>query len=43
MQKDTPVFDSGTLFSGKKEVHIKHGETVYRLAITRFDKLILTK
>ncbi len=39
----SPVIDSGTLFSNRKEVHIRHGGQVYRLLLTRNDKLILNK
>ena len=37
------VLSSEELFGGSKEVHIRHGETVYRLLITRQGKLILNK
>ncbi len=35
--------DTVTLFGGKREIVIRHGESEYRLRITRADKLILTK
>jgi hemin uptake protein HemP len=35
--------DSATLFAGRREIVIRHGESEYRLRITRADKLILTK
>ncbi len=36
-------FDSQALFAGHREVLIEHAGHVYRLRITRQDKLILTK
>lgn len=38
-----PVIDSRTLFQGRKEVCIRHGGQLYRLLLTRNDKLILNK
>lgn len=35
--------DSQTLLQGKSQIVIKHGEQYYRLAVTRENKLILTK
>lgn len=35
--------DSSVLFQGAREVHIRHKDMVYRLTITRFEKLLLTK
>ncbi|MBC2857847.1 hemin uptake protein HemP [Stappia sp. 28M-7] len=35
--------DSSALFQGAREVHIRHKDMVYRLSITRFEKLLLTK
>ncbi|SDU49273.1 hemin uptake protein HemP [Stappia sp. ES.058] len=35
--------DSSALFQGAREVHIKHKDMTYRLSITRFEKLLLTK
>ena len=34
---------SPDLFAGKTQVHIQHAGQVYRLSITRQNKLILTK
>lgn len=36
-------FDTGTLFAGNSEVIIAHGDEVYRLRLTRQNRLILTK
>ncbi|MCP5426024.1 MAG: hemin uptake protein HemP [Gammaproteobacteria bacterium] len=36
-------FDSSALFQNTQEVVIVHAGQEYRLRITRFDKLILTK
>jgi hemin uptake protein HemP len=36
-------FDTGTLFAGNSEVIIAHGAEVYRLRLTRQNRLILTK
>ncbi|MFT3754606.1 MAG: hemin uptake protein HemP [Pseudoxanthomonas sp.] len=36
-------FDSSTLLQGRREILIRHGESVYRLRHTSNDKLILTK
>jgi hemin uptake protein HemP len=36
-------FDSSTLFQGKREILIHHAGEVYRLRITRNDRLILQK
>ena len=35
--------ESQSLLQGKSQVVIKHGEQFYRLAVTRENKLILTK
>ncbi|WP_425088746.1 hemin uptake protein HemP [Stappia sp.] len=35
--------DSSALFQGAREVHIRHKDMTYRLSITRFEKLLLTK
>lgn len=35
--------DSGALFAGNSEVIIAHGEEIYRLRLTRQNRLILTK
>ena len=43
-QQTTPLeLDSSVLFQGAREVHIRHKDMVYRLSITRFEKLLLTK
>ncbi|MBO6755061.1 MAG: hemin uptake protein HemP [Roseibium sp.] len=34
---------SKTLFQGQRQLHIEHNEQIYRLSITKFGKLILTK
>jgi hemin uptake protein HemP len=39
----TRTVDSAALFAGRREIVIRHGESEYRLRITRADKLILTK
>lgn len=39
----TERLDTGVLFAGSSEVVITHGEDVYRLRLTRQNKLILTK
>jgi hemin uptake protein HemP len=39
----TREIDSKTLFLGEREVLILHGEEVYRLRITKNEKLILQK
>ncbi|MFT4255462.1 MAG: hemin uptake protein HemP [Pseudoxanthomonas sp.] len=38
-----PAFDSAALLQGRREILIRHGESVYRLRHTSNDKLILTK
>ena len=38
-----PVIDSQQLFGRGQEITIRHGQQLYRLRITRNDKLILTK
>jgi hemin uptake protein HemP len=38
-----PPLDSGALFAGGGEVVIRHGAELYRLRLTRQNKLILTK
>lgn len=35
--------DSGDLFGDSREIFIRHGDEMYRLTITRNDKLILQK
>jgi len=35
--------DSQSIFGGRDEVVIKHGDQLYRLRITRYGKLILNK
>ena len=37
------VIDSTDIFQGAKEVLIRHGDDVYRLIITRNNKLILNR
>lgn len=37
------VFDSDEIFRGADEVHIVHGDALYRLRRTALGKLILTK
>mgnify|MGYP001601673019 CR=1 FL=1 len=39
----TPVYESGQLFGAGKEILIRHAGEVYRLRVTRLNKLILTK
>ncbi|MSP76074.1 MAG: hemin uptake protein HemP [Rhodospirillaceae bacterium] len=39
----TPVVDSVTLMSGRRELIIRHGTESYRLRVTASNKLILTK
>ena len=39
----TPVVDSTTLMSGRRELIIRHGADSYRLRVTASNKLILTK
>jgi hemin uptake protein HemP len=36
-------YQSGMLFSGSREILIRHGDAVYRLKITKQGKLILNK
>ncbi|MEE9447889.1 MAG: hemin uptake protein HemP [Arenicellales bacterium] len=45
MNKSSGVhqIESETLFKGGQRVDIVHNEAIYRLQITRQDKLILTK
>ncbi len=38
-----PTLDSQRLFDGHRELIIQHQGEIYRLRITRHDKLILTK
>jgi len=38
-----PPISAATLFAGGKEVVIAHGADLYRLRLTRQNKLILTK
>jgi hemin uptake protein HemP len=35
--------NTGTLFAGSSEVMIQHGPEIYRLRLTKQNKLILTK
>ncbi|MBA5776172.1 hemin uptake protein HemP [Stappia sp. F7233] len=37
------TIDSRALFQGSREIRIAHDGTIYRLTITRLNKLILTK
>jgi len=37
------VVDSVELMNGAREIHIRHGASLYRLRVTASDKLILTK
>lgn len=37
------IIDTGVLFQGGREVVIQHDGQIYRLRITRQNKLILTK
>ena len=39
----TRVLDSARLFEGAREVLIRHAGSEYRLRLTQFNKLILTK
>jgi hemin uptake protein HemP len=39
----TKVLDSAQLFGQQQTLHIKHGEDVYCLRVTKLGKLILTK
>lgn len=39
----TQSLDTGTLFAGSSEVVIRHGTEIYRLRLTRQNRLILTK
>lgn len=39
----TRVYESGHLFHASKEILIRHAGGVYRLRVTRQNKLILTK
>lgn len=38
-----PVFDLATLMRGRREIIIRNEGVEYRLRLTRFNKLILTK
>lgn len=38
-----PILSSGVLFAGSSEVVIAHGTEIYRLRLTRQNRLILTK
>jgi len=38
-----PVLSSQALLQGRREILIRHGDSVYRLRHTSNDKLILTK
>ncbi|WP_229597957.1 hemin uptake protein HemP [Roseibium aggregatum] len=35
--------DTRDLFSGQRQIHIRHNDETYRLSITKQGKLILTK
>ncbi len=37
------VLTTAELFDGRREIVITHGDSMYRLRITRANKLILTK
>ncbi len=37
------TLESSSLFQGTREIAIEHGESIYRLKITRQGKLILNK
>ena len=39
----TPIVESTTLMSGRRELIIRHGTDSYRLRVTASNKLILTK
>jgi hemin uptake protein HemP len=39
----TPEYDSADLLRGEREVRIRHADEVYRLRLTRNNKLILQK
>ncbi len=39
----TPVYESSQLFGAGREILIRHAGELYRLRITRLNKLILTK
>lgn len=43
MQAQPRVIDSRRLFEGAREVLIQHAGSEYRLRLTQFNKLILTK
>jgi hemin uptake protein HemP len=36
-------YDTRELFSGQRQIHIRHNDETYRLSITKQGKLILTK
>lgn len=38
-----PELRSEALFNGRQELLIRHGDELYRLRLTRMNKLILTK
>lgn len=40
---DAPVVNSMDLLKGLREIRIRHGEEMYRLRLTKNDKLILHK
>jgi hemin uptake protein HemP len=40
---DVPLVSSDVLLGGRRELHIVHGQEVYRLMLTRNNKLILQK
>lgn len=43
VEGETRLVDAQELFLGGREVHIEHQGQLYRLRITRQNKLILTK
>lgn len=43
IETSSQYVESHTLLQGKSQIVIKHGEQFYRLAVTRENKLILTK
>ena len=38
-----PIIDSALLFGGRNELVVRHGESLYRLRITKSGKLIMNK
>jgi hemin uptake protein HemP len=41
--RQAPALDSTALLAGGSELTIRHGEEIYRLRLTRQNRLILTK